>query len=409
MNPFSNLKTLLFLILLTMAVFLGIGLYLYFVTTPDAFLRATMKKLAQLETAEYKWQYEAIGNIIRPATVISGLGYEEKVHEVEGKLKGSVKGEIDLATEGIPYTAQAQVVAYDRDRKNKWQIEFDQIVTASESYIKINKAPESEEINLEPFVAKWVKAQADFFEQFAGWLRHDLADQQVVDLRRLVNDSRIFKFKEKLGYNFIGFTLVRGFSLEFDSEQALDFIKNYKLITEGKGMTRSELRHAEDWINEIADMEIEFWVGWSNKNLYRVQVGGTYEEANGSKVEFVWILSLDDHNKEVEILSPENVQTAGEILRGVGGLPTAGEAEELPDGEGIITGEPTELPTSAGEEATTELGFRDQDRDGLYDTFEFAMGTDPTNPDTDGDGVDDGEEVKEGTNPLGEGMLFEYR
>lgn len=409
MNPFANLKTLLFLILLTMAVFLGIGLYIYLTTAPDAFLRATLKKLAQLETAEYKWQYEAVGKIIRPGTVIGGLGYEKKVHEVEGKLKGSIKGDIDLVTEGVPYTAEVQVIAYDKEKKNKYQIEFGQTVTVGESFIKINKAPEGENINLEPFVAKWAKTRADFFEQFAGWLRHDLADQQVVDLRRLVKDSEIFKFKEKLGYNFIGFILVRGFSLELDAEQALDFVKNYKLITEGKGMTRSELRHAEDWINEILDMKIEFWVGWSNKNLYRAQVSGTYEEANGSKVEFVWILSLDGHNREVEIVVPENVKTAGDILRGAGGLPTAGEAGELPIGEGIITGEPTELPTSAGEEITTELGFRDQDRDGLYDTFEFTMGTDPTNPDTDGDGVDDGEEIKEGTNPLGEGMLFEYR
>jgi hypothetical protein len=409
MNPFASLKTLLFLILLTMAVFLGIGLYIYFITTADAFLDATMAKLARLETTDYKWQYEAVGNLIRPGTTISGLGYEKKVHEVEGKLKGSVEGEIDLAAGGVPYTARAQVTAYDKQRQSRWQVEFDQIIIAGGSFIKINKAPGNEEIDLEPFVARWAETQADFFEQFAGWIRHDLVEQQVIDLRRLVADSRIFKFKEKLGYNFIGFTLVRGFSLELDAEPALDFVKNYKLITEGKGMTRSELRHVEEWINEVSDMEIEFWVGWSNKNLYRVQVSGIYEEANGSKVDFVWILSLDNHNKEVEIAAPENVQTAGDILRGAGGLPTAGEAEELPEGEEIITGESTELPVSAGEGATTELGFRDQDRDGLYDTFEFTLGTDPSNPDTDGDGVDDGDEVKEGTNPLGEGMLFEYR
>ena len=36
---------------------------------------------------------------------------------------------------------------------------------------------------------------------------------------------------------------------------------------------------------------------------------------------------------------------------------------------------------------------KDFDSDGLYLTEESALGTDPHNPDTDGDGVSDGEEV----------------
>lgn len=43
----------------------------------------------------------------------------------------------------------------------------------------------------------------------------------------------------------------------------------------------------------------------------------------------------------------------------------------------------------------------DGDDDGLFDDDEaFVYGTDPINPDTDGDGVDDGAEVYYGTDPL---------
>ncbi len=38
----------------------------------------------------------------------------------------------------------------------------------------------------------------------------------------------------------------------------------------------------------------------------------------------------------------------------------------------------------------------DTDKDGLSDLEEKAIGTDPNNPDTDGDGVDDGTEYQEG-------------
>ncbi|MCB9766150.1 MAG: redoxin family protein [Alphaproteobacteria bacterium] len=41
----------------------------------------------------------------------------------------------------------------------------------------------------------------------------------------------------------------------------------------------------------------------------------------------------------------------------------------------------------------------DSDGDGIADGDEARMGTDPFDPDTDGDGVDDGQELADGTNP----------
>lgn len=45
----------------------------------------------------------------------------------------------------------------------------------------------------------------------------------------------------------------------------------------------------------------------------------------------------------------------------------------------------------------------DLDGDGLSNEQEFMLGTDPQNPDSDGDGVPDGAETLEGSDPLGEG------
>jgi len=52
----------------------------------------------------------------------------------------------------------------------------------------------------------------------------------------------------------------------------------------------------------------------------------------------------------------------------------------------------------------------DSDEDGLNDGDEATEGTDPVNPDTDGDGLTDGEEIAEGTDPLdpdpdGDGLI----
>ncbi len=49
----------------------------------------------------------------------------------------------------------------------------------------------------------------------------------------------------------------------------------------------------------------------------------------------------------------------------------------------------------------------DSDNDGLPDAFEAQIATDPFNPDTDGDGYDDGTEIANNYNPHGPGKIYE--
>jgi len=62
------------------------------------------------------------------------------------------------------------------------------------------------------------------------------------------------------------------------------------------------------------------------------------------------------------------------------------------DNDGLLDGEEVKLHTNP-------INI-DTDFDGLSDSYEIEIGTDPLNNDTDGDGFLDGEEVQKGTNPL---------
>ena len=91
------------------------------------------------------------------------------------------------------------------------------------------------------------------------------------------------------------------------------------------------------------------------------------------------------------------------------------DAEEDPDRDGLTNAQEIALGTnpynydSDGDGLIDSLevdggqaNSPDFDEDGLSDGQEVALGTDPANPDTDGDGLEDGREVDLGTDPLGQ-------
>jgi len=70
------------------------------------------------------------------------------------------------------------------------------------------------------------------------------------------------------------------------------------------------------------------------------------------------------------------------------------------DNDGLSNADEDVNGNNAVDEGETDPNDPDSDNDGLLDGEEVERGTDPLNPDTDGDEVPDGDEVERGTDPL---------
>ena len=93
------------------------------------------------------------------------------------------------------------------------------------------------------------------------------------------------------------------------------------------------------------------------------------------------VMNLDRINEPVKIATPSKFLDLNQILAGfMGGI--------------------------SKEVTKNNLAINDSDNDGLSDKEEEFYGTDKNNSDTDGDGYKDGDEVKNGYNPLGAGKLI---
>lgn len=93
----------------------------------------------------------------------------------------------------------------------------------------------------------------------------------------------------------------------------------------------------------------------------------------------------------------DGLDNAGELLAGTDNTNPDTDGDGLTDGNEVTNGTD---PLNACDPVNTGIGSNDCDLDGLTNDEETLAGTDPNNPDTDGDGYNDGAEVTAGTSPL---------
>lgn len=98
---------------------------------------------------------------------------------------------------------------------------------------------------------------------------------------------------------------------------------------------------------------------------------------------------IDSDEVNIFHTNPNSIDTDGDGLT---------DTEEIAVGTNPVVSDPTSGTAGGGTSGST---VSDRDHDGLADSYESAARTNPDNPDTDGDGLADGDEVMiYGTNPL---------
>lgn len=187
------------------------------------------------------------------------------------------------------------------------------------------------------------------------------------------------------------------------------FFKDYYFLAEstrlGRELTNKERLAADAFFANVTAEDGEMWIGTRDYFLYRVRLRFKYDDGARSGY-FSATANFSLFNQPSQMDTPtQDVEDVSLLVESL--LP--GIKEHLPLAkEGLVprgtkadekTGLPIDVP---------DVGEEDSDKDGLPNVLERFYGSDPDNPDTDGDGMNDGDEVNSGRNPTGAGKLFDF-
>jgi hypothetical protein len=266
-----------------------------------------------------------------------------------------------------------------------------------------------------PYKNKWYFLDMKELQEKSGAdMEEDFNSEEMIEkIKELLKQYEMIKFEKDLGLTKINGRYVYHYQVRLDSEAVLNFyveVLNLMPSSRGSELVKTELKQNKEEIlvvlDEIMDnVKTEIFIGKEDKRIYRIMMNGKYDQEfmfgleekidkinqkeessrmgpdiNNSSLSFNMTMALSDFNQPVEITKPEESEDLLKIL------------EEAMAGfmDGMISpGIDPDLDSDS-----------DSDNDGLTDVMEEIYGTDKNNPDTDGDGYLDGDEVENGYDPL---------
>jgi hypothetical protein len=231
-----------------------------------------------------------------------------------------------------------------------------------------------------------------------GWWDQDAMNR----LRYLVAHTELFHVEWNGLTQIVDGENTRLFDAKLDEGAMRVFLMDLVRAKEDREPTDEERIRATEIAKQVSALAYRFWIGTTDHLLYRVQIDGDIE-TEAQTIPFELSAELSNVGETVQLETPERTQALEQVYAAAfGSLPESNGMSGRTGVQETLVHEDVGLPVVAFE--TTD----DTDGDGLDDLLEGFYGTDARNDDTDGDGVSDGDEVRTGSNPLGEGSLFGF-
>ncbi|MBM2820907.1 MAG: hypothetical protein HW405_667 [Candidatus Berkelbacteria bacterium] len=397
----SKLSLVLIVIL---GIIIALGIFYFFFMPPKWMLYIMSRRITNIKSLAYKSEFKAefsVSNFNSPLLIlkntekVAGVNSSEvpvdiNNQEFSGAIVMNTNGQLDWTDIYNPKGSFILDSLQLKENNNTLDIASGEIrVPDSNIYLKINDISKV----IFNFDLSQVKNKWYFVEQKEPFIPEDEITQEKVDKTKdLSKKYQIIKVTKRLRSESIENNLTYHYQYILDKDAMANFLADSVEINGEKMSAARKDNLIKDFKNAMKGIEItgEIWIGkfdfYPHKILTTIAIkDDLFPRGRGT---LAITLTLSNINKPIKVDVP------------TGALPYS-EFEKVLQEQIIAKYKPQSYPT-------TSLGGKDSDNDNLSDDLEKIYGTNPNNPDTDGDGFKDGDEVQKGYNPLGQGMMPLY-
>ena len=365
--------------------------------SPKTLLEETSAKMAQLDSVHYDARFVYEGNELPLAKTVARL-YGIPT-DLLGKLPTSqsvimdmkVAGDMNFAETyqmGSQYSTVININGHDGTITGKT------ITSGDKVYMKVESLPQLTVLALnEALLDKWIQItnlQSGVIGSTLTDIKNDLLNKKEQaasgenDIDQLIKILSTGKMGKRLPDEKVNSLETYHYQIELTAESMSQMLAIYS----GAAGNPAGGSQYQNYIQQLDQGTAELWVGKKDSYLYKFRVAGEGKSASDplATVTFDLENTFSKFNQRVVIEEPTDAVSADQFLSTVSSSETGSIRQTILDN--LLQTTPS-----------------DTDNDDLNDSEETTYNTNSNNPDTDGDGFQDGKEVQNGFNPNGAGKL----
>lgn len=389
----------------------GVWAYLTYFPTPEKVIDKTFANLSSVTSVEYTGEavIEGDTNAFVAGDAAPFAAYlpspTGQTKPVAGKARAIItfSGASDTHQLGDPKSSFAIKFASEGLPDKNYSLGAEFRMVSKAFYASFTELPDLGFINLNTLKNQWIKVDFGALAETIG--KGDQAKQlaqsatitpkQEQGLRDALKVSKIIDITGNLAAENINGEPSYHYSFAIDRAGAEQFITEARKALEAKDASSDqksmgELYYQIDTAKYLPEGEL--WIGKRDYLPRQLMIKGTIPSSNKKAADatYRFTLTFKSFNQPVTVEAPASSHSIEEVLQQFLG----------PMMMGLLQSKDQQRDLALG-------GSADTDGDGLPDTLEVKLGTDPAKADTDGDGFSDGVEVQNGYNPKGAGKLSE--
>lgn len=317
----------------------------------------------------------AIGAAVFVSWFLFGRNLNDDVRRMIQTMAGLTSYRVTIESSGSPKAALLAEYRFDTEGQ----------------YTYLQHLPADQQIDLTPFLGEWIflPKTLSLLPLLGQRLPYELTADERAALLQLLKKIDLVDAKATGVVEIIGAEAVLPYRFVVNQEGLAVLLAAWWKIQHGEEIDAARFQALTSQVATLADLEGTLFIGRESFLLHRLTLKST---------ELKLRLDLSGFNLPAEVSNGQEMRKVlSDLGFNVAALPVAENAK--------VSKVRTSASTNAVDDTATD---DDPDDDGLDNTEELFYGTDANHPDSDGDGVSDGEEVANGQNPKGDGGLFSF-
>jgi|GEM_PF-2039762 len=411
----------------------GVFAYNYFNQTPEQIVGGMVKTMLEAKTSNFSGDIKItidtqdVAGFLPSAVGDSTSG---QIKTGEGSVTIRFSGSSDSSNVSNPKVLSTFTFGTDILPFGGALLGFDMRIVDRALYLKLNNLGIPGTENFGSFKNQWIKFDSTTaltqLQQsgYSGSINLEenlnLPTEKIDKIKTILGKALFIKVGARLASERVGGVDSHHYAFSLNKEGLKNTLKEVSLVVQEKDLTEAELQGLDAFWENI-EVSGELWIGKSDRVLHQIKM--VLDSKSMIKTTVIINETFKNINEPVTINIPPDAKNFEELLFGISPLASGENIDTDGDGisdskEAVLGTDPKKIDTDGdgykdadeikngyNPTGTGRLPLIDTDKDGLLDAQEVFYSTQPNNPDTDGDGYKDGDEVKKGYNPLGEGRL----